>query len=169
MALVSWNSWFRRLPTKQVLGTTWGTIRGTYQSAKQDQSTLEIVSPGNAHWAAELPAVSQRGDLRGDASEAKESTHLCFVVCLFLRGKPGVGVGGVGWGVWLMAGRWWFYSPTAESFAASAQTGSGVVLGSPEVRFHQASNRLPPGCHQGATRVPSGFHEVLRGLRGCEH
>ena len=47
------------------------------------------------------------------------------------------------------------YSPTAESFGVSAQIGSGVVRGGPEVRFHQ-----------GSTRVPPGFHEVLRGLRG---
>ena len=48
-----------------------------------------------------------------------------------------------------------FFSPTAESFGVSAQIGSGVVRGGPEVRFHQ-----------GSTRVPRRFHEVLRGLRG---
>ena len=48
-----------------------------------------------------------------------------------------------------------FYSPTAESFGVSAQIGSGVVRGSPEVRFHD-----------GSTRVPPEFHQVLRGLRG---
>ena len=48
-----------------------------------------------------------------------------------------------------------FFSPTAESFGVSAQIGSGVVGGGPEVRFQQ-----------GSTRVPRGFHEVLRGLRG---
>ena len=47
-----------------------------------------------------------------------------------------------------------FSSPTAESFGVSAQIGSGVVRGGPEVRFHQ-----------GSTSVPRGFHEVLRGLR----
>ena len=47
------------------------------------------------------------------------------------------------------------FSPTAESFGVSAQIGSGVVRGGPEVRFHE-----------GSTRVPPGFHEVLRGLRG---
>ena len=47
------------------------------------------------------------------------------------------------------------FSPTAESFGVSAQIGSGVVRGGPEVRFHE-----------GSTRVPRGFHEDLRGLRG---
>ena len=69
------------------------------------------------------------------------------------------------------------FSPTAESFGVSAQIGSGVVRGGPEVRFHQGSTRVPPGFHQGSTRVPPGFHqgstrvppgfhEVLQGLRG---
>ena len=47
------------------------------------------------------------------------------------------------------------FSPTAESFGVSAQIGSGVVRGGPEVRFHE-----------GSTRVPRGFHKVLRGLQG---
>ena len=55
------------------------------------------------------------------------------------------------------------FSPTAESFGVSAQTGSGVVRGGPEVRFHEGSTRLPPQFHR---RVPLGFHKVLRGLRG---
>ena len=46
------------------------------------------------------------------------------------------------------------FSPTAESFVVSAQIGSGVVRGDPEVRFHEGP--------RGSTRV----HEVLRGLRG---
>ena len=48
--------------------------------------------------------------------------------------------------------------PTAESSGVSAQIGSGVVRGGPEVRFHE-----------GSTRVLPGFHEVLRGLRDGEH
>ena len=48
-----------------------------------------------------------------------------------------------------------FFPPTAESFGVSAQIGSGVVRGGPEVRFHEGSTRDPPW-----------FHEVLRGLRG---
>ena len=68
------------------------------------------------------------------------------------------------------------FSPTAESFGVSAQIGSGVVRGGPEVRFHKGSTRVPPGFHQGSTRVPPEFrqastrvpprfHErVLRGL-----
>ena len=48
-----------------------------------------------------------------------------------------------------------FFSPTAESFGVSAQIGSGVVRGGPEVRFHE-----------GSTRVPRGFHEVLRDAVG---
>ena len=46
-----------------------------------------------------------------------------------------------------------FLSPTAESFGVSAQIGSGVVRGGPEVRFHN-----------GSTRAPAGFDEVLRGF-----
>ena len=60
-----------------------------------------------------------------------------------------------------------YISPTAESFGVSAQLGSGVVRGDPELRFHQgstksstkSSTRVPPGFHQGSTRVPPGFHE----------
>ena len=52
------------------------------------------------------------------------------------------------------------FSPTADSFGVSAQIGSGVVWGGPEVRFHEGSTRVPPRF----TRVPRGFHEVLRGL-----
>ena len=59
-----------------------------------------------------------------------------------------------------------FFSPTAGSFGVSAQIGSGVVRGGPEVRFHEGSTSVPPVFHQGSTRVPQGFHEDLRGLRG---
>ena len=59
-----------------------------------------------------------------------------------------------------------FFPPTAESFGVSAQIGSRVVRGGPEVRFHEGSTRVPRGFHQGSRRVLSGFHEVLRGLRG---
>ena len=41
------------------------------------------------------------------------------------------------------------FSPTAESFGVSAQIGSGVVRGGPEVKFHKGST----------TRVPQGFCE----------
>ena len=45
-----------------------------------------------------------------------------------------------------------------------------MVRGSPEVRFHQGSTRVPPGFHQGCTRVPPGFLQgftrVPRGLQG---
>ena len=65
-------------------------------------------------------------------------------------------------------------SPTAESFGVSAQIGSGVVRGDPELRFHQGSTRVPPGFHQGSTRgfhqgstrVPPDFHQVLQGRGG---
>ena len=40
------------------------------------------------------------------------------------------------------------------NFGVSAQIGSGVVRGGPEVRFHEDSTRV------------RGFHEALRGLRG---
>ena len=79
------------------------------------------------------------------------------------------------------------YSSTAESFGVSAQIGSGVVRGGPEVRFHEGSTRVPPGFHQGSTRVApgsaraaggpgwfevrfhegsTGFHQFLQELRG---
>ena len=61
-----------------------------------------------------------------------------------------------------------YYSPTAESFGVSAQIGSGVVRGDPELRFHQGSTRVPPGFHQGSTRVPPGFHQgSTRFCKGC--
>ena len=40
------------------------------------------------------------------------------------------------------------FSPTAESFGVSAQIGSGVVWGSPEVRFHEGS-RVARGFYEG--------------------
>ena len=61
---------------------------------------------------------------------------------------------------------WYGFSLTAESFGVSAQIGSRVVRGGPEVRFHGGSARVPPGFHQvppgfhqGSTRVPPGFHQ----------
>ena len=43
-----------------------------------------------------------------------------------------------------------FYSPKAESFGVSAQIGSGVVQGGPEVRFHEGSTRVPRGSARAA-------------------
>ena len=59
-----------------------------------------------------------------------------------------------------------FFAPTAaESFGVSAQIGSGVVRGGPEVRFHEGSTRVPRGFHQGSTRV---LHEgSARFCEGC--
>ena len=56
------------------------------------------------------------------------------------------------------------FSPTAESFGDSAQIGSRVVRGGPEVRFHEGSTR--PGFHEGSTRVPRGS---ARAAGWCEH
>ena len=59
------------------------------------------------------------------------------------------------------------FSSTAESFGVSAQIGSGVVRGGPEVRLDEGSTRVPPGFHQGSTRVPRasaccwGYHLSL--------
>ena len=50
-------------------------------------------------------------------------------------------------------------SPTAGSFGVSAQIGSGVVRGGPEVRFHK-------GFHRGFTRVPRGS---ARAVAWCDH
>ena len=55
------------------------------------------------------------------------------------------------------------FSPTAESFGVSAQIGSGVVRGGPEVRFQEGSTRVPPWFHEGSTR----FCEGCAGW--CEH
>ena len=44
-----------------------------------------------------------------------------------------------------------FFPPTAENFGVSAQIGSGVVRGGPDVRFHEGSTRVPPGFHEGST------------------
>ena len=49
------------------------------------------------------------------------------------------------------------YSPTAESFGVSAQVGSGVVRGGPDIRFHEGSTK-------GFCKVRS--HEGLRGGPG---
>ena len=51
------------------------------------------------------------------------------------------------------------FSLTAESFGVSAQIGSGVVRGDPELRFHQGSTRRSTGftrVPQGSIRVPPG-------------
>ena len=48
------------------------------------------------------------------------------------------------------------FSPTAESFGVSAQIGSGVVWGGPEVRFHEGSTRVP----RGSARA-TGWYEAL--------
>ena len=56
------------------------------------------------------------------------------------------------------------FSPTAESFGVSAQIGSGVVRGGPEVRFHEGSTRVP--------RVSARFCEgcgVVRALKRAPH
>ena len=54
-----------------------------------------------------------------------------------------------------------FFPPTAESFGVSAQIGSGVVWGGPEVRFHQGSTRVPRGSSRAA-----GYkeHRMLLGM-----
>ena len=48
------------------------------------------------------------------------------------------------------------FSPTAESFVVS---GSGVVWGGPELRFHEDSTRVPTGFHQGSARA-AGWCEL---------
>ena len=57
------------------------------------------------------------------------------------------------------------FSPTAESFGVSAQIGSGVVRGGPEVRFHEGSTRVPPGFPEGSTRAAG----VVRALKRAPH
>ena len=57
------------------------------------------------------------------------------------------------------------FSPTAESFRVSAQIGSGVVRGGPEVRFfHEGSTRVPPGFHEDSTRFCEKEHCMLLGV-----
>ena len=53
-----------------------------------------------------------------------------------------------------------FFSPTAESFGVSAQIGSGVVRGGPQVRFHEGSTRVPPGFREGSTGLKRAPHAV---------
>ena len=56
------------------------------------------------------------------------------------------------------------FSPTTNNFRVSAQIGSPVVRGGPEVKFYEGSTRVPPG----STRVPQGFHEGSpRFCEGC--
>ena len=54
------------------------------------------------------------------------------------------------------------YSPTAESFGVSAQIGSTMVRGGPEVRFHEGSTGLPRGFHEVARAA--GWYEPLLGI-----
>ena len=58
------------------------------------------------------------------------------------------------------------FSQTAESFGVSAQIGSGVVRGGPEVRFHEAT--VPPGLHEGSKRFCEGCG-VVRALTRAPH
>ena len=53
----------------------------------------------------------------------------------------------------------------AESFGVSAQIGSGVVRGGPQLRFHEGSTRVPPEFHQ-VLRVVRGGLGSTRALRG---
>ena len=52
------------------------------------------------------------------------------------------------------------FSSTAESFGVSAQIGSGVVRGGPQVRFHEGSTRVPPGFREGSTGLKRAPHAV---------
>ena len=53
------------------------------------------------------------------------------------------------------------FPPTAESIGVSAQIGSGVVRGGPEVRFHEGFTRVPPGFHEGCG--------LVRALKRAQH
>ena len=116
------------------------------------------------------PALPQAWSRRhsGDAESEGRDRLVVFVTV----GQP----------CWLFPMRWPYrfsarclfspFSPKAESFGVSAQIGSGVVRGGPEVRFHEGSTRVPPGFHQGSTRVPKGFCEgcgVVRALKRAPH
>ena len=60
------------------------------------------------------------------------------------------------------------FSPTAESFGVSAQIGSGVVRGGPEVRFHEGSTRVPPHAVGDITRyffARANLKEIFVGER----
>ena len=57
------------------------------------------------------------------------------------------------------------FSPAAESFGVSAQKGSGVVRGGPDIRFHEGSTRVSRGFHQSSTRFCEGCGVVRGGLR----
>ena len=54
---------------------------------------------------------------------------------------------------------WKIVFPTAASFGVSAQIGSGVVGGDPELRFHQGSTRGSTRVPPGSTKVPPRFHQ----------
>ena len=60
------------------------------------------------------------------------------------------------------------FFPTADSFGVSAQIGSGVVRGGPEVRFHKGSTRVLPGFHEGSTRFCEGCG-VVPALKRSPH
>ena len=60
------------------------------------------------------------------------------------------------------------FSLTAESFGVSAQIGSGVVRGGPEVGFREGSTRVPPCFYEGSTKFCKGCG-VVRALRRAPH
>ena len=56
------------------------------------------------------------------------------------------------------------HSPTAESFGVSAQIGSGVVRGGPEVRFHEGSTKVPPSARAAGWCEHYKEHRMLLGI-----
>ena len=50
------------------------------------------------------------------------------------------------WSNWHFVVFSFHFSPTAESFGVSAQIGSGVVRGGPEIRFYKGSTKFCKGC-----------------------
>ena len=53
----------------------------------------------------------------------------------------------------------YLFSPTAGSFGVSAQIGSGVVWGGPEVRFHEGSTRFC-GVARALERAPHAVGDI---------
>ena len=132
--------------------------RGPLSLLVQSPKSVVALQKPHAHASSFLQTcATHRGSER-------RATVICF------DGKPsgskyriwllGAFFGGVLW-IWCLLFPRAVFPPTAESFGVSAQIGSGVVRGGPEVRFHEGSTRVPPGFH----RVPPQFHKVLRGLQ----
>ena len=118
---------------------------------------LDHVKRSHSHPFAQAEELTETEILR----VCKRGFRTCFSDQHLLQVSETPGRAGFGWEIWGGTSCWgarcsrgqvvvFFLPPKAESFGVSAQIGSGVVRGGPEVRFHQGSTRVPRGSARAA-------------------